>query len=87
MDGYCAFLEALVDQHGPVITTLQITEEPNVSGLATLDGDYPRVREALVSGVSAAKRRARLRALDSSAPCMPPATTSASPATPTSRCD
>lgn len=64
VDGYCTFLEALVDQFGTVTTTLQITEEPNVSGMATLDGDYPRVREALVAGVTAAKRRARLRGLD-----------------------
>ncbi|MDJ1134543.1 hypothetical protein [Streptomyces iconiensis] len=59
VDGYCAFVRELVEQYGAVTDTLQITEEPNVTTVATLDGHYPRVREALVSGVYAAKARAR----------------------------
>ncbi|MDI2125632.1 hypothetical protein [Yinghuangia seranimata] len=59
VDGYCAFVRELVAQYGPVTETLQITEEPNVAGNPTLDGHYPRVREALIRGVSAAKAAAR----------------------------
>ncbi|MGK5643604.1 hypothetical protein ACSNOK_36140, partial [Streptomyces sp. URMC 126] len=59
VDGYCAFLRELVEQYGPVTSTLQVTEEPNVTSNPTLDGHYPRVHEAIVRGVSAAKARAR----------------------------
>jgi hypothetical protein len=55
VDGYCSFLRSLVAQYGSVLGTLQVTEEPNVAGMATLDGDYPCIQEALVAGVSAAK--------------------------------
>lgn len=57
--GYCAFLEELVDRHGAALGTLQVGEEPNVTGTPDLDGWYPKVAEAIVSGVSAAKARAR----------------------------
>jgi hypothetical protein len=57
--GYATFVRELVAQYGSVTETLQITEEPNVAGNATLDGDYPRVAEAIVAGVSAAKDEAR----------------------------
>ncbi|MCU7826078.1 hypothetical protein KSNIM_31435 [Kitasatospora sp. DSM 101779] len=57
--GYCAFLRELVGQYGAVTQTLQVTEEPNVTGNAVLDGHYPAVREALVHGVRAARARAR----------------------------
>lgn len=59
VEGYGTFLGALVEQYGPVTSTLQVTEEPNVSGKPVLDGDYPRVPEAVTAGVSAAKDRAR----------------------------
>ncbi|HEY7146173.1 MAG TPA: hypothetical protein VH637_18185 [Streptosporangiaceae bacterium] len=57
--GYCAFLEELVDSYGDRIGSLQVGEEPNVTGNPSLDGWYPRVTEAIVSGVAAAKARAR----------------------------
>lgn len=59
VDGYCGFLRELVEQYGAVTSTLQVTEEPNVTSNPTLDGYYPAVQEAIVRGVSAAKARAR----------------------------
>jgi hypothetical protein len=59
IDGYCAFIEKLIDRHGTQIATLQIAEEPNISGDPNLDGAYPRVTEALIAGARAAKDKAR----------------------------
>jgi hypothetical protein len=61
--GYCAFIEKLIDRHGAQIATLQIAEEPNISGHPNLDGAYPRVTEALIAGARAAKDKARRSAL------------------------
>ena len=59
IDGYCAFIEKLIDRHGEHLATLQIGEEPNITGDPLLDGAYPRVTEALIAGVRAAKDKAR----------------------------
>jgi hypothetical protein len=59
VEGYCAFIEKLIDNHGEHIATLQIGEEPNITGNPSLDGAYPRVTEALIAGVRAAKDKAR----------------------------
>ncbi|MER7970809.1 hypothetical protein ABTX35_17765 [Streptomyces sp. NPDC096080] len=59
VDGYCAFLCELVEQYGAVTDTLQVAEEPDVTSNPVLDGCYPRVREAIVRGVPAARARAR----------------------------
>jgi len=59
VDGYCDFLRELVEQYGPVTSTLQVTEEPNDTSNPVLDGYYPAVREAIVRGVSAVRARAR----------------------------
>ncbi|MEV5826727.1 hypothetical protein AB0L25_14210 [Spirillospora sp. NPDC052242] len=56
--GYLEFVRDVVRRHGPEIATLQITEEPNVAGVPTLDGHYPDVRRALVEGVVAARAEA-----------------------------
>ncbi|WP_328907841.1 hypothetical protein OG230_35265 [Streptomyces sp. NBC_00234] len=58
VDGYCVFLRELVEQYGGVTSTLQVTEEPNITSNPTLDGYYPAVHEAIVRGVSAVKARA-----------------------------
>ncbi len=58
IDGYCAFIEKLIDCHGEHIATLQIGEEPNITGNLLLDGAYPRITEALIAGVRAAKDKA-----------------------------
>jgi hypothetical protein len=59
IDGYCGFIENLIDSHGTRLATLQITEEPNITGDPNLDGFYPRVTEALIAGVRAAKHKAQ----------------------------
>ena len=59
IDGYCAFIERLIDAHGERIATLQIGEEPNITGNPLLDGAYPRVTEALIAGARAARDKAR----------------------------
>lgn len=59
VDGYCDFLRELVEQYGPITSTLQVAEEPNITSNPTLDGYYPAVHEAIVRGVSVARARAR----------------------------
>jgi hypothetical protein len=59
VEGYCAFIERLIDRHGDQIATLQVGEEPNITDDHNLDGAYPRVSEALIAGVHAAKQSAR----------------------------
>jgi len=63
VDGYCTFIEKLIDRHGAHIATLQIAEEPNISGNPKLDGAYPRIADALIAGVRAAKDKAGRRGL------------------------
>jgi hypothetical protein len=57
--GYCAFIERLIERHAEHLATLQVGEEPNVTDDPNLDGAYPRVAEALIAGVHAAKEQAR----------------------------
>jgi hypothetical protein len=59
IDGYCAFIDRLIDCHGRHIATLQVGEEPNITGNSLLDGAYPRIAEALIAGVRTAKDKAR----------------------------
>jgi hypothetical protein len=59
VDGYCAFIEKLIDHHGEHLATLQIGEEPNITGNPSLDGAYPRVTGALIAGIRAARDKAR----------------------------
>jgi len=81
VDGYCAFIEALIERHGPHLATLQVGEEPNITGNPLLDGAYPRVTEALIAGVRAAQDTARrsghpgLKVGCNSSPLMGPAVT------------
>jgi hypothetical protein len=65
VDGYCAHIEKLIERHGEHLATLQVGEEPNVTGNPSLDGAYPRVAEALIAGVRAARDKARRSALGS----------------------
>lgn len=57
--GYVGFVRELVAEYGAVTATLQISEEPNITGNRVLDGDYPRVTEAVIAGVTEAKQEAR----------------------------
>jgi hypothetical protein len=59
VDGYCAFIEKLVEHHGERLATLQVGEEPNITGDPNLDGAYPRIAGALIAGVRTAKDKAR----------------------------
>jgi hypothetical protein len=59
IDGYCTFIEKLIDCHGEHIATLQIGEEPNITGNLLLDGAYPCITDALIAGVRTAKDKAR----------------------------
>lgn len=60
VEGYQAFLRVLVRAVGAHVSTLQITEEPNaVNNGGYVDGDFPRVREALVHGMMAAQDESR----------------------------
>lgn len=40
VEGYCAFIEKLIDNHGGNIATLQIGEEANISDNPSLDGAF-----------------------------------------------
>lgn len=65
VEGYQAFLRMLVREIGADIATLQITEEPNaVNNGGYVDGDTPRIREAVVAGMLAAKEEAQRLGLD-----------------------
>jgi hypothetical protein len=59
VDGYCGFIEKLIDRHGEHLATLQVGEEPNITGNPILDGAYPRITEALIAGIRTAKDKAR----------------------------
>lgn len=59
VDGYRAFVGELIDRYGEHISSLQVCEEPNVTDNPILDGWYPRIADAIISGVSAAKSHAR----------------------------
>jgi hypothetical protein len=67
--GYCAFIEALIDRHGEHLATLQVCEEPNVTGDPDLDGAYPRVTEALIAGVKTARQSAERSGRDIKVGC------------------
>ena len=63
--GYVDFVRTLVREHGRHLYSVQVTEEANfTNGPACIDGAYPKVREALVQGVMAAKEEARRLQLD-----------------------
>jgi hypothetical protein len=63
IEGYAAFVRNAIQRYGVVTRTVQITEEPNVTGNAALDGDYPGVLRAIVAGVQAANDEALRRGL------------------------
>jgi hypothetical protein len=57
--GFLDFVRSLIAQHGPLLYTIQVTEEANfTNGPDCIDGPWPRVLEALVEGVKAAKYEA-----------------------------
>lgn len=59
VDGYARFVRNVVRRYGHLTAAVQVTEEPNVTGNALLDGAHPRVLEAIVQGAAAAREEAR----------------------------
>lgn len=64
LDGWLTFIHEAIPRYGSLLSTLQITEEANVTTVAAVDGCIPQVREALVRGVIAAKEEVRSAGLD-----------------------
>ncbi len=54
VEGYHRFVRTMIGTYGPLLDTVQIGEEVNVTDNPTLDGFYPRALEAVVSGTLAA---------------------------------
>jgi hypothetical protein len=61
IEGYAEFVRNAVRRYGAITRTVQITEEPNVTGNAMLDGEYPGILRAIVAGVQAANGEALRR--------------------------
>ncbi len=61
VEGYAEFVRNAIQRYGAITRTVQITEEPNVTGNAMLDGDYPDVLRAIMAGVQAANGEASRR--------------------------
>jgi hypothetical protein len=62
--GWLEFIRDTIHHYGPLLSTVQITEEANVTTVAAVDGCIPLVREALVQGVMAAKEAIQRAGLD-----------------------
>jgi hypothetical protein len=60
LPGWLQLIDELVERFGQTLSTLQITNEPNLMGMPDAgDGSTPNVREALVQGVLAAREAVR----------------------------
>lgn len=57
LDGWCKFVRAMVERFRYTAAKIQITEEPDMARPG-LDGSFPRIEEAVVAGVLAARERA-----------------------------
>ena len=62
--GWLVFIRETIRRYRSMLSTLQITEEANVTTFAEVDGCIPYVREALVKGVIAAKEEIQHSGLD-----------------------
>jgi hypothetical protein len=62
--GWLVFIRETIHRYGSMLSTLQITEEANVTTVAAVDGYIPQVREALVGGVITAKEEIQRCGLD-----------------------
>ncbi|GAB0101603.1 hypothetical protein JMUB6875_05670 [Nocardia sp. JMUB6875] len=63
LTGWLEFLRRQLREHGPVLASLQVAEEPNHAGPGG-NADYPNVRQAVVEGVRAARAEADRLGLD-----------------------
>ncbi|BBG03529.1 MULTISPECIES: hypothetical protein [Pseudonocardia] len=57
--GFCAFVERMIAEYGPVLGAVQIGEEANVTDNPVLDGAFTRVLEAVGSAIPVAKNATR----------------------------
>ncbi len=64
VDGWLNFIREIIHRYRSMLSTLQITEEANVTTFPEVDGCIPQVREALVQGVVAAQEEVRRSGLD-----------------------
>jgi hypothetical protein len=65
LDDWTAYVRAAIREHGPLLDALQVTEEPNNPDPKTGgDGSSPRVLDAIVAGVIAAREEADRLGLD-----------------------
>jgi hypothetical protein len=65
LDDWERFVRQAVRRYGPHLEALQVAEEPNnPNAAAGGDGGFPRVRQAVVAGVIAAKDEARRQGLN-----------------------
>ena len=65
LDDWVAVVRRAVRDYGPLLDALQVTEEPNNPDFSTGgNGSFPRVREAIVAGVIAARDEADRLGLD-----------------------
>lgn len=56
LDDWAKVVRAIVRQYGPLLTTLQITEEPNnPDATSGGDGGFPNIQQAIITGIRAAK--------------------------------
>jgi hypothetical protein len=62
--GWLVFIRETIRRYSSMLSTLQITEEANVTRFTAVDGCIPQVREALVRGVIAAKEEIQRSGLD-----------------------
>ncbi len=62
--GWLEFIRTTIHRCHSLLSTLQITEEANVTTFPAVDGCIPQVREALVRGVMAAKDEIQRSSLD-----------------------
>jgi hypothetical protein len=67
LDDWTSFVRQAVREYGPYLDALQVTEEPNNPDAASGgNGSFPRVREAIIAGVIAAKDEVRRQGLSAS---------------------
>lgn len=64
LDGWLTFIREAIHLYGSKLSTLQITEEANLTTVPTVDGCIPQVRQALVQGIIAAREEAQRQGLD-----------------------
>jgi hypothetical protein len=56
LEDWVGCVREIVQQYGPILTALQITEEPNNPDAATGgDGSFPNIHHAIIRGIQAAK--------------------------------